>query len=166
MNTELLRNVRDAIGAETERFEMNNWITSPKPGESLAGDCGTAGCLAGHIVFEAAKMGLVNGTASGWSSVVMIDGIEKYIAEVALWLVEEDEFSAWRLLFAMGNWPEHYKKSLRFEKETYPERALQAKMAMELIDDILDGLTVYDEAREEWVYLPDDAVAEDEPADA
>jgi hypothetical protein len=37
----------------------------------------------------------------------------------------------------------------------------QAKAAVSLLDDILDGLTVWDDERG-WVYLPDDVVADEE----
>jgi hypothetical protein len=156
MNTDLLRDVRDHIATEPEHFDMDSYFHDDMnlaEGQSapLPAACGTTACIAGWAATLCGRYE-ARGTAFGNWGIAPVGGDSTTFFLAGAESLGITNKQAERL-FYRDQWPEHYRE-MEFEET-------QAKAAVSLLDDILDGLTVWDDERG-WVYLPDDVVADEE----
>lgn len=119
MKTRLLLKVRDAILAEPTKFDMSEWYQ-----KDMESPCGTAACIAGHIIVQGKKLERVSQlNDAGW-----ISGEAKNLA--GLTFLEKG------ILFYTNNWPARFRNRYR-RHELKRNRALMAKAAADRIDHFI-----------------------------
>lgn len=134
MNRELLRRVRDRIAEVGEwGFDMGLWAV-PSDGE-----CGTTACLAGWSCL----LGMNLNESASWTWVKK-DGRGIHWQEDATRLLDMSYDQADRLFFTTS-WPVKYQIIAKEEGED--------KAAIQLLDDIIDGLLVWDEGAAQWRHV-------------
>lgn len=146
-----MRQVRDRIASvDADRIEMADWSGDPSEEDEVVvlngeGECGTTGCIAGHAVAVVTGELIWGFNEEGYRQ--YFDGHGQPIKDMrttgenilGLSSAESER------IFYKASWPMKYQDIA--EEET------QQKAVVSLLDDLIDGLLVWDEETYTFVDL-------------